>query len=64
MFLSQVFNGLLLPVILTFVMLIGSDRRRFGRMASGRVISTLGWTITALVSLMSVAFVISLLLAR
>jgi Mn2+/Fe2+ NRAMP family transporter len=63
MFISQVFNGLLLPVILGFVMLIGGDRRRLGAMASGRVLSTLGWTITALVSLMSIAFVISLVLS-
>jgi NRAMP (natural resistance-associated macrophage protein)-like metal ion transporter len=59
MFLSQVFDGLLLPIILVFVMLMARDRRLVGELASGRVLATIGWSITAAVSLLSVAFVAS-----
>ncbi len=64
LFLSQVFNGLLLPIILAFVMLISGDRQRLGALASGRVLQLLGWGVTFLVSLMSVVFVLSQLLSR
>jgi Mn2+/Fe2+ NRAMP family transporter len=59
LFLSQVFDGLLLPIVLAFVMVIASDRQLLGALASGRVLGFLGWTITALVSLMSVSFVVA-----
>jgi Mn2+/Fe2+ NRAMP family transporter len=58
MFLSAVLDGLLLPIILTFVMLLAGDRKVLGDLVSGRVLLAIGWTTTALVSLMSVAFVI------
>ncbi len=61
MFLAQVFNGLLLPIILVFVMLVSRDRR-LGSLRSGRVLEGLGWLVTLLVSIMSVGFVVSLLL--
>jgi Mn2+/Fe2+ NRAMP family transporter len=59
MFLSAVVDGLLLPIILAFVMIIASDRKRLGDMASGRILLTIGWGTTILVSIMSVAFVIA-----
>lgn len=62
LFLSQVFDGLLLPIILAFVMVLASDRTLLGSLASGRVLGFLGWTITALASLMSAAFVIAQIL--
>ncbi len=61
MFLSQVFNGLLLPIILAFVMLV-SREPRLGALKSGRLLFGLGWLVTALVSLMSVAFVVAQIL--
>ncbi len=63
MFLSQVFNGLLLPVILAFVMLV-SREPRLGELASGPLLFALGWLVTILVSAMSVAFVLAQLLGR
>lgn len=61
MFLAQVVNGLLLPIILVFVMLL-ANQASLGALRSGRVLSALGWLVTALASLMSIAFVVSLLL--
>jgi Mn2+/Fe2+ NRAMP family transporter len=62
MFLAQVFNGLLLPIILVFVMLIARDRRLMGSLRSGRRASVAGWTVTALISVLSLALVASVLL--
>ncbi|HEY8731608.1 MAG TPA: divalent metal cation transporter, partial [Candidatus Limnocylindria bacterium] len=59
MFLSAVVDGLLLPIILAFVMIIAGDRDKLGDLASGRVLLTVGWGTTILVSIMSVAFVIA-----
>jgi len=59
LFISQVFNALLLPIILAFVLLISGDRSQLGSLAGGRVLQFLGWGITFLVSLMSTAFVAS-----
>lgn len=64
LFLTQAFDGLLLPIILVFVMLMASDRRLLGDLASGFVLQALGWLVTALVSVLSVASVISQVLAH
>ncbi len=61
MFLAQVVNGLLRPIILLFVMLL-SREPHLGDLRSGRVLYALGWIVTALSSVMSVAFVVSLFL--
>ncbi|HEY6958236.1 MAG TPA: Nramp family divalent metal transporter, partial [Candidatus Limnocylindria bacterium] len=62
MFLAQVVNGLLLPIILVFVMKL-SREPNLGSLRSGRVLYPLGWLITGLASAMSIAFVASLLLS-
>lgn len=59
MFLAQVVNGLLLPIILVFVMRL-SRAAFLGSLRSGPVLYAIGWTVTGLSSLMSIAFVISL----
>ncbi len=61
MFLAQVVNGLLLPIILIFVMKL-SREPNLGKLRSGRILYPLGWLITALASAMSIAFVASLFL--
>ena len=61
MFLSQVVNGLLLPIILIFVMRIAREPN-LGALKSGPILYPLGWLVTGLISLMSIAFVISLFL--
>jgi Mn2+/Fe2+ NRAMP family transporter len=39
MFLAQVLNGILLPFILVFVMLLAGDRRLMGPLANGRILN-------------------------
>jgi NRAMP (natural resistance-associated macrophage protein)-like metal ion transporter len=57
LFLSQVLNGLLLPIILVFVMLL-SREQRLGPLRSRGVLFGLGWAVTVLVSVMAVAFIV------
>ncbi|MCE5203946.1 MAG: Nramp family divalent metal transporter [Actinomycetia bacterium] len=52
MLISQVVNGVLLPFILIFMMVIINDRRIMGRYANNRVDNTLAWaTIVVVISL-------------
>jgi Mn2+/Fe2+ NRAMP family transporter len=44
-------------------MLMSRDRRLLGRLVSGRLLHTLGWTVTGLISLLSVALVASQILS-
>ncbi|MGZ6269600.1 MAG: Nramp family divalent metal transporter [Candidatus Limnocylindrales bacterium] len=53
MFLAQVLNALLLPFVLVFVMLLSADRRLMGRLASGRLLLTIGWAGTGLLIALS-----------
>jgi NRAMP (natural resistance-associated macrophage protein)-like metal ion transporter len=62
MFLAQVVNGLLLPVILVFVMLLSRRRALLGDLTSGPLLLGLGWCVTILVSVMSVALVVAYVL--
>jgi Mn2+/Fe2+ NRAMP family transporter len=57
MFLSQVLDGLLLPIVLVFVMLMSRDRQLLGRLTSGPVLQALGWAIIVLVSVLSLSLV-------
>jgi Mn2+/Fe2+ NRAMP family transporter len=59
MFSAQVLNGLLLPVILVFVMLLAGDKRLMGNLASGRINLALGWGVTALLVVMSIVLVVT-----
>ena len=59
MFSAQVINGLLLPVILVFVMLLAGDRRLMGNLVSGRINLALGWGVTALLVVMSLVLVVT-----
>lgn len=64
MFLSQVLNGLLLPIILIFVFLLAGNRRLLGDLASGRTLLMLGWLVTLAVSVMSIVYVASSFIRR
>ena len=59
MFSAQVFNGLLLPVILVFVMLLVGDRKIMGNLVSGRINLILGWGVTLLLIVMSLVLVVT-----
>lgn len=59
MMLAQVINGVLLPVLLVFMVLIAGDRHVMGRFANGRIWNGLTWfTIIAVVVLTIVMFVL------
>lgn len=59
MMLAQVVNGVLLPVLLVFMVLIAGDRHVMGRFANGRIWNSLTWfTIIAVVVLTIVMFVL------
>lgn len=59
MFSAQVINGLLLPVILVFVMLLAGDRRIMGPLVSGRINLALGWLVTGVLVAMSLVLVVT-----
>lgn len=59
MFSAQVLNALLLPFVLVFVMLLASDRSLMGPLASGRVLTLIGWVSTVLLILMSAVLVVT-----
>jgi NRAMP (natural resistance-associated macrophage protein)-like metal ion transporter len=59
MFSAQVINGLLLPIILVFVMRLAGDKRLMGDLVSGRINLALGWSVTALLVIMSVVLVVT-----
>ncbi|TAJ98921.1 MAG: divalent metal cation transporter [Chloroflexota bacterium] len=59
MFSAQVINGLLLPVILVFVMLLAGDRRLMGDLVSGRINLALGWLVTVVIVVMSAVLVVT-----
>lgn len=59
MMLAQVINGVLLPVLLVFMVLIAGDRHVMGKNANGRIWNALTWfTIIAVVILTVVMFVL------
>lgn len=59
MMLAQVVNGVLLPVLLVFMVLIAGDRHVMGRFANGRIWNGLTWfAIIAVVILTIVMFVL------
>jgi Mn2+/Fe2+ NRAMP family transporter len=55
--LSQVLNGLLLPFILVFVMLLARDRELMGELRSGRVLTVIGWGVTVILAGMSIVLI-------
>jgi len=57
MFLAQVLNALLLPIVLAFVMLLASDRRIMGDLANGRFLRAIGWAVTGLLVALSLVLV-------
>ena len=59
MMLAQVINGVLLPVLLVFMVLIASDRHVMGKYRNGQAWNVLTWfTIIAVVVLTIVMFVL------
>ncbi len=61
MFLSQVVNGLLLPVILVFMLILLNDKKLLGEHVNGKVYNVVCLTTTVALTIASAAYVISLL---
>ncbi len=59
--LSQVINGILLPLFLSYLMVLASDRRLLGRHALTTAGKIVGWSITALLSVLNVMLAYSIL---
>jgi len=59
MFLAAVLNGLLLPFILVFVMLLARDRALMGPLRSGWKLAALGWGLTVILVIMWLVFVVA-----
>ncbi len=62
MIIAQSINGMLLPLILVFVMIIINDRRIMGDFANNSRQNVVGWLTTAALIVLSLALVISSLL--
>jgi Mn2+/Fe2+ NRAMP family transporter len=58
MLLSQVINGVLLPVVVFFMLRICSDRSIMGDYANGRLFNALSWFGAGVVALLSLAMVV------
>ncbi len=62
MILSQVVNGMMLPFLLIFMMIIVNDRRIMGGFVNGRLFNSLAWvTIAAAIALTGVLLVLTAL---
>jgi Mn2+/Fe2+ NRAMP family transporter len=53
--LSQTANGVLLPFILVYMLLLAGDERLMGRYRNGRWLSMVAWATTAVLVLLTVA---------
>jgi Mn2+/Fe2+ NRAMP family transporter len=58
---AQYLQGLLLPVVLVFIVLLVNDRRLMGRFANGRALNVLTWGSIGLVVLLDVILLASAL---
>jgi len=59
MFLSQVLNGLVLPFILIFMLILVNDHDLMGEYANGRWENVAGITVVSLLILLSLFLVVS-----
>jgi NRAMP (natural resistance-associated macrophage protein)-like metal ion transporter len=57
--LSAVLNGLLAGPLLVLVMLVSNDRRVLGERTNGRLLNTIGWVTTGVMSLAAVGLVVT-----
>lgn len=59
MYLSQVLNGMLLPFILVFMLILVNNRKLMGEHANGRLFNWLAWGVTAFVSALTLLLVVT-----
>jgi NRAMP (natural resistance-associated macrophage protein)-like metal ion transporter len=59
MYYSQVINGILLPFILIFMLLLINDKRIMGNYVNGRLMNIVSWATVVILNVLSVAMVVS-----
>ena len=59
MFYSQVINGILLPFVLIFMLLLINDKRLMGNFVNGRLMNVVSWTTVVILIGLSLAMVVS-----
>jgi len=59
MYYSQVINGILLPFILIFMLLLINDKRIMGNYVNGRLMNIVSWATVVILNCLSVAMVVS-----
>jgi NRAMP (natural resistance-associated macrophage protein)-like metal ion transporter len=62
MFWSQVINGLLLPVVLVFILILVNDRRVMGEHVNSRLYNIVCWIAVVVLTMISIAYVVALFL--
>lgn len=62
MLFSQVLNGVLLPLVLVFLILLTGDREIMGRYRNGRIFSAAAWVLVAALAALSVLLLVGSLL--
>ncbi len=59
---AQVINGVLLPILLVYIVLLVNDRAIMGDMANGRINNAIAYTTVVLLSALSLIMIISVVL--
>jgi NRAMP (natural resistance-associated macrophage protein)-like metal ion transporter len=62
MLVSQVINGLVLPVVLVFMLILVNSRKLMGPYKNGRVYNVLSWVTVAVLIVLTLAYVLSFII--
>lgn len=62
MYISQVLNGLLLPVILVLILLLVNNKKLMGEYVNGRILNVISWASAVILSVMSLVLVFQAIL--
>jgi NRAMP (natural resistance-associated macrophage protein)-like metal ion transporter len=60
MYISQIVNGVVLPVILVFMLLLINNKKLMGEYANKRIYNIISWATVAVLTVLTVAYVVSL----
>jgi Mn2+/Fe2+ NRAMP family transporter len=62
MYVSQVVNGIVLPVVLVFMILLISDKKLMGEYANKKVWTAISWATVVILSALTAAYIITLII--
>jgi Mn2+/Fe2+ NRAMP family transporter len=60
MYISQIVNGVVLPAILVFMLLLINNKKLMGEYANKRIYNIISWATVAILTVLTVAYVVSL----